>query len=181
MLNGARQKELAEYDGITVINEPIVVDENIITSYCPQTAVEVAFKLLEMLTDQNVTGKTSLAIVTVNRIAAGGVADSIESSKIKAGGAAMRTVTQVSDLAGVSVRMLHYYDKIGLLKRSEITDAGYRLYDNEALKALQQILFFKELDIPLKEVKKIIASPYFDKMQALGNQNPRNLSLLNWL
>lgn len=55
LLNGARQKELAEYDGITVINEPIVVDENIITSYCPQTAVEVAFKLLEMLTNQNVT------------------------------------------------------------------------------------------------------------------------------
>lgn len=79
----------------------------------------------------------------------------------------MRTVKQVSDLTGISVRMLHYYDKIGLLEPSEITEAGYRLYDDEALETLQQILFFKELDIPLKEVKEIMASPYFNKMQAL--------------
>ena len=82
----------------------------------------------------------------------------------------MRTVKQVSDLTGISVRMLHYYDEIGLLKPSEITEAGYRLYDDEALETLQQILFFKELDIPLKEVKEIMLSPYFDKMQALKNQ-----------
>ncbi|WML32708.1 TipAS antibiotic-recognition domain-containing protein [Clostridium sp. OS1-26] len=82
----------------------------------------------------------------------------------------MRTVKQVSDLTGISVRTLHYYDEIGLLKPSEITEAGYRLYDDEALKTLQQILFFKELDIPLKDVKEIMLSPYFDKMQALKNQ-----------
>lgn len=82
----------------------------------------------------------------------------------------MRTVKQVSDLTGISVRALHYYDEIGLLKPSEITEAGYRLYDDEALKTLQQILFFKELDIPLKDVKEIMLSPYFDKMQALKNQ-----------
>ncbi|EHI99913.1 transcriptional regulator, MerR family [Clostridium sp. DL-VIII] len=82
----------------------------------------------------------------------------------------MRTVKQVSDLTGISVRMLHYYDEIGLLKPSAITESGYRLYDNEALETLQQILFFKELDIPLKEVKEIMVSPYFDKMQALENQ-----------
>lgn len=82
----------------------------------------------------------------------------------------MRTVKQVSDLTGISVRALHYYDEIGLLKPSEITEAGYRLYDDEALKILQQILFFKELDIPLKDVKEIMLSPYFDKMQALKNQ-----------
>ncbi|MDV3425725.1 MAG: MerR family transcriptional regulator [Bacillota bacterium] len=82
----------------------------------------------------------------------------------------MRTVKQVSDLTGISVRTLHYYDEIGLLKPSEITEAGYRLYDDEALETLQQILFFKELDIPLKEVKEIMLSPYFDKMQALKNQ-----------
>ncbi|EPY6472372.1 MerR family transcriptional regulator [Clostridium sporogenes] len=82
----------------------------------------------------------------------------------------MRTVKQVSDLTGISVRALHYYDEIGLLKPSEITEAGYRLYDDEALKTLQQILFFKELDIPLKDVKEIMSSPYFDKMQALKNQ-----------
>ncbi|WP_204600377.1 MerR family transcriptional regulator [Clostridium pascui] len=82
----------------------------------------------------------------------------------------MRTVKQVSDLTGISVRTLHYYDEIGLLKPSEITEAGYRLYDDEALKTLQQILFFKELDIPLKDVKGIMSSPYFDKIQALKNQ-----------
>jgi len=82
----------------------------------------------------------------------------------------MRTVKEVSDLTRISVRALHYYDEIGLLKPSEITDAGYRLYDDEALKTLQQILFFKELDIPLKDVKEIMLSPYFDKMQALKNQ-----------
>ncbi len=79
----------------------------------------------------------------------------------------MRTVKQVSDLTGISVRMLHYYDKMGLLKPSKFTDAGYRLYDDEALETLQQILFFKELDIPLKEVKQIMASAHFDKMQSL--------------
>ncbi|MBU3113689.1 MerR family transcriptional regulator [Clostridium lacusfryxellense] len=79
----------------------------------------------------------------------------------------MKTIKQVSDLTGISVRMLHYYDKIGLLKPNDFTDAGYRLYDDEALETLQQILFFKELDIPLKEVKEIIASAHFDKMQAL--------------
>ncbi|HDK7155374.1 TPA: MerR family transcriptional regulator [Clostridium botulinum] len=82
----------------------------------------------------------------------------------------MRTVKQVSNLTGISVRALHYYDEIGLLKPSEITESGYRLYDDEALKTLQQILFFKELDIPLKDVKEIMSSPYFDKMKALKNQ-----------
>jgi len=79
----------------------------------------------------------------------------------------MKTIKQVSDLTGISVRMLHYYDKIGLLKPSNFTDTGYRLYDDEALETLQQILFFKELDIPLKEVKEIMVSAHFDKMQAL--------------
>jgi Predicted transcriptional regulators len=82
----------------------------------------------------------------------------------------MRTVKQVSELTGISVRMLHYYDKIGLFKPSTVTDAGYRLYDDEALVTLQQILFFKELDIPLKEVKEIMSSPNFDKMEVLEKQ-----------
>ena len=86
------------------------------------------------------------------------------------GGIAMRTVKQVSDLTGISIRMLHYYDEIGLLKPSSVTEAGYRLYDDETLVILQQILFFKELDIPLKEVKEIMDSPHFDKMKALENQ-----------
>jgi DNA-binding transcriptional MerR regulator len=82
----------------------------------------------------------------------------------------MKTIKQVSDLTGISVRMLRYYDEIGLLKPNDVTKAGYRLYNNEALITLQQILFFKELDIPLKEVKKIMGSPLFDKMQALEDQ-----------
>lgn len=82
----------------------------------------------------------------------------------------MRTIKQVSDLTGVSVRMLHYYDKIGLLKPSTTTDAGYRLYDDESLETLQQILFFKELDVPLKNIKIILASPQYDKVQALHRQ-----------
>ena len=99
-----------------------------------------------------------------------GVSESIDSSKIKVGGATMKTIKQVSDLTEISVRMLHYYDKIGLLKPSKFTDAVYRLYDDKTLETLQQILFFKELDIPLNEVKEIMASDHFDKMQALRNQ-----------
>lgn len=82
----------------------------------------------------------------------------------------MRTIKQVSGLTGISIRMLRYYDKIGLLKPSATTDAGYRLYDDESLETLQQILFFKELDVPLKNVKEILASPQYDKMQALHKQ-----------
>ena len=58
----------------------------------------------------------------------------------------MMTVKQVSSLTGVSIRTLQFYDEIGLFKPTRITDAGYRLYDDEALEILQQILFFKELD-----------------------------------
>ncbi|MFL0245571.1 MerR family transcriptional regulator [Candidatus Clostridium stratigraminis] len=81
----------------------------------------------------------------------------------------MRTIKQVSDFTGLSVRMLHHYDKIGLLKPTKLTEAGYRLYDDEALETLQQILFFKELDLPLKEIKEVITSPGFDKLKALEN------------
>ena len=61
----------------------------------------------------------------------------------------MRTVKEISDLTGISVRTLHYYDEIGLLKPTEKSDAGYRLYDDKALETLQQILFFREFDISL--------------------------------
>lgn len=81
----------------------------------------------------------------------------------------MKTVKQVSDLTGLSVRMLHYYDKIGLFKPSKVSESGYRLYSDEDLKILQQILFFKELDFPLKEIKSIIENPSFDRKKALIN------------
>lgn len=79
----------------------------------------------------------------------------------------MLKINEVALRTGVTVRTLHYYDEIGLLKPSEITQAGYRLYDDAALKALQQILFFRELDFPLDEIKEIILSPAFDKRRAL--------------
>jgi len=82
----------------------------------------------------------------------------------------MMTVNEVSKLAGVSIRTLQYYDKIGLLNPTEHTKSGYRLYDNTALKKLQQILLFRELEIPLKEIKEIVARPGFDKKKALEQQ-----------
>ena len=68
----------------------------------------------------------------------------------------MKTVKEVSNLAGVSVRTLHYYDTIGLLKPTEVTGAGYRLYDDTALERLQAILLFRELEFSLKEIKSIM-------------------------
>lgn len=82
----------------------------------------------------------------------------------------MRTVKEVSKLTGVSVRTLHHYDAIGLLTPTEVTKAGYRLYDDEALKRLQQILLFRELQFPLKEIKTILDSPHFDPAEALERQ-----------
>jgi len=82
----------------------------------------------------------------------------------------MMTVNEVSKLTGVSIRTLQYYDKIGLLEATEYTEAGYRLYDDTALEKLQQILLFRELEFPLKEIKRIIESPDFDKGKALEQQ-----------
>ena len=82
----------------------------------------------------------------------------------------MKTVHEVSSLSGVSIRTLQYYDKIGLLRPTQYTDAGYRLYDDAALEILQQILLFRELEFPLKEIKQIISSPYFDRSKALAQQ-----------
>ncbi|HTP10765.1 MAG TPA: MerR family transcriptional regulator, partial [Anaerolineae bacterium] len=77
------------------------------------------------------------------------------------------TVQQLARLAGVSVRTLHHYDHIGLLKPSARTAAGYRLYDETDLLRLQQILFFRELDFPLAEIEAILDDPGFDQVQAL--------------
>ena len=82
----------------------------------------------------------------------------------------MRTVNEVSRLSGVSVRTLHYYDQIGLLKPTVTTDAGYRLYDGAALKRLQSILLFRELRFSLREIKEILDSPGFDERQAIAQQ-----------
>ncbi|MBQ6143216.1 MAG: MerR family transcriptional regulator [Clostridia bacterium] len=81
----------------------------------------------------------------------------------------MKTVKQVADLTGLSVRSLHHYDTIGLFKPSKYSESGYRLYSDEDLKILQQILFFKELDFPLKEIESIIKNPSFNREKALLN------------
>ncbi len=82
----------------------------------------------------------------------------------------MRTVKEISVLTGISVRALHYYDKIGLLKPTKKSEAGYRLYDDKALETLQQILFFREFDIPLKEIKTVMDNPTLDRNQLLQMQ-----------
>jgi DNA-binding transcriptional MerR regulator len=79
----------------------------------------------------------------------------------------MFTVKQLSSMAGVTPRTLHHYDEIGLLKPSRIGENGYRYYGEEALLKLQQILFYRELDIPLDEIKKIMGRCDFDVLGAL--------------
>ena len=82
----------------------------------------------------------------------------------------MKTISQVAKLTGVSVRTLQYYDEIGLLSPSELTPAGYRLYDENALQTLQQILFFRELDFSLKEIIKIMQDSDFNRIVAFKKQ-----------
>ena len=82
----------------------------------------------------------------------------------------MRGVKQVSKLMGVSVRTLHYYDAIGLLKPSQTTEAGYRLYDAAALRRLRSILLFRELQFPLREIRAMLDNPAFSQKQALEQQ-----------
>ena len=82
----------------------------------------------------------------------------------------MRTVNEVSKLTGVSIRTLHYYDEIGLLSPTSITEAGYRLYDDTALERLQHIMLFRELQFPLKDIKEIVNGSNFDRNKALEQQ-----------
>ena len=82
----------------------------------------------------------------------------------------MKTVKEVSRLTGVSVRTLHHYDAIGLLKPAKVTEAGYRLYDEQTLGKLQTILLFRELEFPLKEIKEMLTAEHFDPMAALDDQ-----------
>ncbi|MGM0883793.1 MAG: MerR family transcriptional regulator [Bacillota bacterium] len=79
----------------------------------------------------------------------------------------MYKINEVAKLAGISVRTLHHYDSIGLLKPAEVGDNSYRLYSDDDLARLQQILFFKELEFPLQEIRAILDNPSFDRRQAL--------------
>lgn len=78
------------------------------------------------------------------------------------------TVKELSKLAGVSIRTLHWYDEVGLLKPAYYGDNGYRYYEEEQLLLLQQILFFRELDLPLDEIRKVVTGSEFDKVNALN-------------
>ena len=82
----------------------------------------------------------------------------------------MKTVTEIAKQTGVSVRTLHHYDAIGLLKPTFITEAGYRLYDDDALERLYLILLFRELEFPLKEIGEILDAPDFDRNRVLQQQ-----------
>lgn len=82
----------------------------------------------------------------------------------------MKTVNEVSKIAGISIRTLQYYDKIGLLKPTAYSEAGYRLYSDDDLKMLQSILLYRELEFPLKEIKELINSENFNKSLALEQQ-----------
>lgn len=82
----------------------------------------------------------------------------------------MKTISQTAALAGISTRTLQYYDEIGLLKPSSLTSSGYRLYDDDAIQKLQQIMFFKELGFQLKEIIKILQRPDFDRLAAFKKQ-----------
>lgn len=82
----------------------------------------------------------------------------------------MRTVNEVSKISGVSIRTLHHYDHIGLLRPTSVTEAGYRLYDDTALERLQHIMLFRELQFPLKDIQAILDSPDFERNKALEQQ-----------
>ena len=82
----------------------------------------------------------------------------------------MKTVKEVSELTGVSVRTLHYYDQVGLLAPTGKSEGGYRLYDDNALDILRQILFFREFDLPLRRIKEILADPSLDREAILTMQ-----------
>lgn len=79
------------------------------------------------------------------------------------------TVQKLSKLAGISTRTLRYYDEIGLLKPLKINSSGYRIYGQNEVNKLQQILFYRELGINLENIKNIINSPNFDSLSALKN------------
>lgn len=82
----------------------------------------------------------------------------------------MKTVKEMSEIARVSIATLRYYDEIGLLKPAKLSEAGYRLYDNKSIEKLQQIMFFRELEIPLADIKKIMEDEKYDKEQVLLTQ-----------
>lgn len=89
---------------------------------------------------------------------------------MKEKGEHMKTVKEVSELTGISIRTLRYYDEIDLLKPAKVTEAGYRLYDESSLKNLRQIMFFREMEVPLSEIKVIMKDSESDDRKILETQ-----------
>ena len=80
-------------------------------------------------------------------------------------------IKEFAGFTGVSVRTLHYYDEIGLLRPADVdVDTGYRFYDEQSLLRMQEILFYRELDFSLKSIGEILSSPDYDKSRALEEQ-----------
>ena len=77
------------------------------------------------------------------------------------------SIGEMSNLTGISIRTLRYYDEIGLLKPSIVSEAGYRYYDDEAARRLEQILFYRELDFSLRDIERILSSPSYDRRAAM--------------
>lgn len=86
------------------------------------------------------------------------------------------TIQKLGRLAGVSTRTLRYYDEVGLLKPARINSSGYRIYHQDQVDQLQQILFYRELGVSLEEIKKILASPAFNKLEALKEHREKLLT-----
>ena len=89
---------------------------------------------------------------------------------MKEKGERMKTVKEVSELTGISIRTLRYYDEIDLLKPAKVTEAGYRLYDESSLKILRRIMFFREMEVPLSEIKVIMKDSESDNRKILETQ-----------
>ncbi len=93
----------------------------------------------------------------------------------------MKTVNEMAKIAGISKRTIRYYDQIGILKPSGISESGYRLYDDKALEILQQILLFKELEVPLKDIKSVIDNPKLDRISLLESHKKLLISKKEYL
>lgn len=85
------------------------------------------------------------------------------------------TVKKLANLAGVSTRTLRYYDEIGILKPARISSCGYRIYGQKEVNRLQQILFYREMDVSLEDIKRILDSPSFDEVVALKEHRKKLL------
>lgn len=91
------------------------------------------------------------------------------------------TINKLAALASISTRTLRYYDQIGLLKPCRVSSAGYRIYGDREVNLLQQIMFFRELDLQLEDIRQIITSPKFDISQALAEHHQKLISKRNQL